>query len=84
MDTDIRCLGTWVSLAVIFGPNILLSPRTKALERTESPSPPLPLIPNCDFFGGRRRERTRSSRKERNLSFGKLRPWWLLGEVGPG
>lgn len=83
MYIDVWCLGTWVSLAVMFGPNTLLSPQTKALEKQNLPSPPLPLIPNCDFFGGRRREREdkEQQEEERNLIFGELRPW-LLGGVG--
>lgn len=75
--TDVRCLGTWISLAVIFGPNILLSAQTKALEKQNLPSPPLPLIPNCDFSGGRRRDRGQGA------TGGGEKPE-LWGNLGPG
>ena len=74
---DVRCLRTWVSLAVIFGPNILLSAQTKALEKQNLPSPPLPLISNCDFSGGRRRDRGQGA------TGGGEKPE-LWGNVGPG
>lgn len=44
-NVDVRCLGTWGTLAVMFGPSTLHPLQPKALEKQNHPSPPLPLIP---------------------------------------